>query len=153
MCITHRFSLGRLLPTDRRGKGENERGLEVRVARILVVDDDRLTRELVSRMLRKHGHETIKASDGEVAFGILEANEDIQLVITDVLMPKMDGVRLVQLIRGQQVHKFLPILIVSSVATSGSIAHLLDLGASRFLSKPIAEEELSNNVTELLRAS
>ncbi|MEZ4647391.1 MAG: response regulator [Candidatus Eisenbacteria bacterium] len=123
------------------------------MARILIVDDDRLTRELVSRMLRKRGHETIKASDGEVAFGILEANEDIQLVITDVVMPRMDGARLVQLIRGQQVHRALPILIVSSVATVGSVAHLLDLGASRFLPKPIAEEELSDSVTEMLRAS
>ncbi|MCA9756781.1 MAG: response regulator [Candidatus Eisenbacteria bacterium] len=122
------------------------------MARILAVDDDRLTLGLISRFLRNQGHETINAADGEVALGILEANDDIQLVVTDVVMPRMDGERLVQLVRGHVKHRDLPILIMSSVASVESVSHLLDLGASRFLPKPFVEEELLQNVSALLRA-
>jgi CheY-like chemotaxis protein len=64
-------------------------------ANILVVDDDRLIRELISKTLRKDGHRVVEACDGALALEILEVMQ-FDLVITDFVMPKLNGIRFIE---------------------------------------------------------
>ena len=71
------------------------------MAKVLVVDDDRTARATVAGGIELAGHTTIQAADGERAYAILEDNPDVGMVVTDVLMPRMDGRELVRILRGQ----------------------------------------------------
>jgi CheY-like chemotaxis protein len=112
------------------------------VARILVVDDEPDERFLVSRALRKQGHEVTVAENG--AAGLKAAREELpDLVVTDVMMPVMDGVELIRRLRGDPATAGIPIL-----TASGDI-HLAG-AADAVLAKPYDNARLIMLVDSLL---
>jgi PAS domain S-box-containing protein len=120
--------------------------------RILIVDDNDINRKLLRVTLATEGHEAVEAADGVEAFEKLHSGR-LDAVITDILMPKMDGYQLCFKIRRSETFKDLPVVIYSSTYTSASDEQVaLRVGADRFLRKPAAPAEILRSIEEAIRA-
>ena len=122
------------------------------MSEILVVDDDKVTRKTLGAVLRAAGHRVTFASDGIKGLSVLEDNPHIELVVTDVIMPGLDGRELVAALRRHEKFSQLPTLIMSATVNVREIRSLLEAGAERFLAKPIAKDRLLDEVEALLDA-
>jgi len=109
--------------------------------KILVVEDERITRRSIQRHLEKWGHEVITAEDGMVAWSILK-EQDIPVVITDWVMPRMDGLVLVRKIRSKNNDHYTYIILLTSKSEKVDIVEGMEAGADDFLSKPFDQNEL-----------
>ena len=109
--------------------------------KFLVAEDSETIRTIIVNILKKQGHSVIEAKDGMEAWDILNETKDIDLIISDISMPNMDGYQLCRLIRGTQELEFVPIIIASTIAEKSNIAKLLNSGADDYLIKPFSEEE------------
>ena len=105
--------------------------------RILVADDDRFSRTLLSDLLEAWGHEVVSVSDGEEAWRLLHGEMDFSLLITDWVMPSVDGLELCRRVRARTQARYLPVIIVSSLAETEHLIKGLDAGADAFLTKPV----------------
>lgn len=113
---------------------------------VLIVDDDKLTREGLATMLRSSGHSVIEAEDGEQGLEMLKERTP-DLVITDVRMPNMDGVTMVQQIRVDESTKNVPIIVLTNDDTAETINRALATGVTVYLSKAnLGPEALSQQV-------
>ncbi len=109
--------------------------------RILVVDDDRISRKLISRHVMALGYEAIECDDGEQAWEIITSME-ISLVITDWMMPGMDGIELCARIRNSHLRHYIYTIIVTARDEQADLVHGMDAGADDFLVKPVTREVL-----------
>jgi PAS domain S-box-containing protein len=115
---------------------------------ILVVDDIAMNRKLLGAILDSEGHSVIEASDGVEAMEILE-RENVDAVISDILMPRMDGYRFCHELRAKERFRNLPFIFHTSSYTSPSDEKLaLDMGADRFLTKPAPAAEVIRALKE-----
>ena len=103
-------------------------------ARLLLVDDDVVVLEAYERALRHAGFECVLASDGESALKQIE-QQRFDLVVSDVRMPGLDGVALLRRVRERDLD--LPVILISGAPTLDAAMGAVELGASRFLAKPI----------------
>ena len=110
--------------------------------RILIAEDDATTRLKMVGLARKLGHEVIQSSNGRRAWELLDDNPDIGMLITDVVMPEMDGKALISMLRADSRFGSLPVLIVSHQVGVREVADYLENGATAFLRKPLEREEL-----------
>ena len=115
---------------------------------ILVVDDDKNTRQLIKAVLETENYIVIGATDGEDALKVLDRSH-IDLVILDVMMPKMDGYEFTEILR--RVQNELPILMVSAKQLPADRNKGFIVGTDDFMTKPFDEEELLLRVKALLR--
>jgi CheY-like chemotaxis protein len=116
-------------------------------ANILVVDDDRMNRELISRTLRKDGHRIVEACDGALALEILQAIS-FDLVITDFVMPKLNGIKF-----AEQLHSLrpqTPVIFVTGYLSVISDKNILDGMVAEFFAKPFELSALRSTVHRLL---
>jgi CheY-like chemotaxis protein len=120
------------------------------MALVLVADDDPLTRRIVAKVVTNLGHTVIYASDGDRALEVLLDNPKFDMLITDVVMPRMDGRKLFQLLRKEHGFTELPILLMSGVAGINEIRTLVELGPTRFLPKPLNLEHLKDYVERMV---
>jgi adenylate cyclase len=119
-------------------------------ARILVVDDQRANAEMMAGVLRARGYEVITAGDGAAALEqVREWKPD--LVVADILMPRVDGYEFCRMLRADSATALLPVVLVTSLEAQGERARGLEVGADDFLSKPVNWEELFARVRSLLR--
>jgi len=117
---------------------------------ILVVEDVPNIRELLTVTLRFKGYPVMTAQNGEEALEMVE-QERPALIITDILMPKMDGYALVQKLRTDPRTHNIPVIFLSATyVTPEDKTFALSLGALRFIEKPIDTEEFLLSVAELL---
>ncbi len=117
---------------------------------LLVVEDVPHILELLTVTLRFKGYPVITAQNGEEALEII-AKERPALIITDILMPKMDGYAFVQALRTDSKTHDIPVIFLSATyVTPEDKAFALSLGASRFIEKPIDTEEFLLTIAELL---
>ncbi len=117
---------------------------------ILVVEDDKNTRKLLKAVIGGNGYNVIEAKNGEEALDVLEHNH-VDLMVLDVMMPKMDGFTLTQTLRdcGSQ----LPILILSAKQNVGDIKQGFLVGIDDYLTKPFDFDVLLLRIKALLRRS
>lgn len=120
---------------------------------VLLVEDDAITRKILARGVSSIGHSPVEASSGTLALDILKDNPEIRLLITDLLMPGLDGRELVRRVRNLPLHAEMPIIMVSGQVKLSEINEVLLLGASRFLPKPVNTQDLALYVEHLLRLS
>jgi CheY-like chemotaxis protein len=109
------------------------------MAKVLIVDDSMFTRNRIIKMVEEMGHETIEAPDGQEGLDKI-LNEKPDIVITDLLMPKMEGTELLSAVKERKLN--VPVIVVSSNIQDTVRQECLELGASGFLSKPPNTEEL-----------
>ncbi len=117
--------------------------------RILVVDDDAWILRMVTTVLEKRGYAVETACDGEEAFEKAVANPP-QLLITDVMMPNMDGWSLVKALRGRSEFAFVPVIFLSTLGSDEDRIRGFRLGADDYLPKPFRFEELDLRVTKTM---
>ena len=119
-------------------------------ASILVVDDDPRNVRLLESILRAQGYELSAAGNGEEALRAVESGSP-DLLLLDVMMPKMSGFELCQRLKGRYETRLLPIIMVTALNALEDKVHALELGADDFLSKPINKAELLAKVRAVLR--
>ncbi|MBL4787744.1 MAG: response regulator [Kordiimonadaceae bacterium] len=109
--------------------------------RILAVDDSKTMRDMVSFTLKGAGYEVLVADDGVNALGALNG-EDIDLIITDVNMPNMNGIELVQKLRANPKYRATPILILTTESDASLKQRGREAGATGWIVKPFVPEKL-----------
>jgi adenylate cyclase len=117
--------------------------------RILVVDDQRTNAEMVSGVLRNQGYEVQVALDGADALDLVAARAP-DLVISDILMPRVDGYELCRRLRASAATALLPMILVTSADPQTERVKGIEAGADDFISKPINWAELFARVKRLL---
>ena len=118
--------------------------------RILVADDDAWILHMVTTVLEKRGYVVDTACDGEQALEKAIA-EPPDLVITDVMMPKMDGWRLVKALRSRVEFAFVPVIFLSALSSDDDRIRGFELGADDYMPKPFRFEELDLRVAKTLK--
>lgn len=115
---------------------------------LLIADDDDLLRNLVKEVLEDEGYQVYTAADGQETVDIFWEHPEIALVILDIMMPKMDGIEVLQEIRERTD---IPVLMLTALGDSSSELSCLRNGASDFVSKPFHYDILVERVKNLLR--
>jgi two-component system cell cycle response regulator len=109
----------------------------------LVVDDSGVARHIVTEYLRREGLHVLQAEDGQQALEILRRPAgEIDMVITDLNMPRMDGCQLARSIRGELDLPDLPVIFLTASADESELLEVFRAGATDHLVKPFAKEEL-----------
>ena len=117
--------------------------------RIVVADDEPDIRRLVSFTLRRRGYEVIEADNGEDALALV-TSERPQLVVLDVMMPRMTGHEVARALRARPDTSDVPILMVSAKGQESEVRDGLASGAIGYLIKPFAPRELADRVGAIL---
>lgn len=120
------------------------------MARILIAEDDRISQKLAVKIVEEMGHEAYVSPHGKHAYEALMASNNFDMLMTDIMMPEMDGQQLIKTLRGDQQFNDLPIIIMSAVVGISDISNLLKLGATLFLAKPLERVELQNYITRCI---
>lgn len=120
------------------------------MAEILVVDDEEVVRASLRAILRRAGHLVTVAEDGVRALAELRKNPRFDLVVTDLVMPELDGTRLIAAMQEDDRYSTIPTLIMSGNVCMREICTLLEAGATRFLAKPVLGSRLLAEVTSIL---
>lgn len=120
------------------------------MARILIAEDEIVSRMAVGKIVTSLGHVPIFSPDGQHALETLSIDESIDIVITDVVMPRLNGRELVGRIRGMKHLESIPIIMMSSYVGPKEIADLIEHGATRFQPKPLSYEYLKCNIESCL---
>jgi serine phosphatase RsbU (regulator of sigma subunit) len=105
------------------------------IARVLVADDNELNRDLLSRRVRRLGHEVVLAEDGRQTLELLRA-EPFDVVLLDIMMPNLNGYEVLEAVRVDDHLMHIPIIMISAVDDPESIARCIRLGAVDYLPKP-----------------
>ena len=116
---------------------------------VLVVDDCRTTKKIVSLYLNNAGLKTISAGNGVEAIEKLVTSE-VDIIISDLNMPQMDGAGLIEWVRTNPSYRDIPIVILTTENDNIRKSELLNKGAAAFLTKPITKENLIAEVTRIL---
>ena len=117
---------------------------------IMTVDDSASVRQMVSFTLKKEGgYEVIEATDGQDALGKLNG-ASIQMVITDLNMPKLDGIGLIRAIRANVKYKFIPIIMLTTESQEAMKQQGRSAGATGWIVKPFKPEQLLAIVKKVL---
>ena len=117
---------------------------------ILVVEDSPTMRQLISFAMKRIPNSlVIEATDGVDALKKLSSDK-IDLILADINMPVMDGLKLVSLVRGNPAFKDIPIIMVTTEGAEEDRKRAIAIGANAYLSKPIQTQELLKLVTSFL---
>lgn len=118
--------------------------------KILIVEDNPVNAEMIRHSLEKEGYETILAQNGEEALVQLEAHPNLDLVITDIMMPSMDGLEMLGRMRQRLEHKTLPAVVATSVANESTVRRAVSLHCKHFIVKPFTVQLLLQTVREAI---
>lgn len=116
--------------------------------RILAVDDSRTMRQMVSYTLQGAGFDVVMAEDGRHALSVLDGDK-VDLIITDINMPNMDGFELISVLRSEGAHKYTPILILTTESDAQKKERGKSLGATGWIVKPFNPEKLVQVVNKV----
>ncbi|HKL34594.1 MAG TPA: response regulator transcription factor [Tangfeifania sp.] len=116
--------------------------------RILVAEDNRLILETVARSLSKEGYDIIKADDGKDCMNKMAGNQ-IDLIITDLYMPNLNGLELISLLH-KDINFRTPIMVLSVAGAEENVMKAFNMGADDFMVKPFSLNELNVRVKKLL---
>ena len=108
---------------------------------ILTVDDSASVRQMVSFTLKEAGYDVIEACDGKDALSKING-ANLNLVVTDLNMPNMDGIELIKSIRTNQTHKFVPIIMLTTESQGSKKMEGKNAGATGWIVKPFKPEQL-----------
>lgn len=140
----------RALPSNGNGNGHTEAGAAEHPLRVLVVDDSFTLRELQRRILQRAGYEVVLAEDGVDALKVLD--EAIEVLVTDIDMPNLDGFGLVEAVRADGRFASLPVIIVTSRDADEDRRRGIELGADEYVVKgAFHEQTLLETVARLAR--
>ena len=138
---------GQPVETTRKSKAKDKASELWGSGTVLLVEDETMVRAVAERALTRHGYTVLSAENGEAALEILDREDKIDLMISDVVMPTMDGPTTVRAAR--KMHPNLPILFISGYAEE-QLRKSIDIPNVNFLAKPFSVQQLAEKVREVL---
>jgi len=117
--------------------------------RILIVDDCDTTRKLLSYIVRERGYKIFSASNGLEVLEVMAGNQ-VDMLVTDLNMPQMDGLELSRNLRSQDAYKDLPIIMVTTESGEADIKMGMNAGVTTYLTKPFSPQRLLYEIEKLL---
>lgn len=120
------------------------------MARIIAVDDSASMRQMVSFTLKGAGHDVMEASDGVEALKLAKLEGEVDLVISDINMPNMDGISLIKELRTLAPYKFTPILMLTTESSSDKKMEGKAAGATGWIVKPFNPDQLLATIGKVL---
>jgi class 3 adenylate cyclase/CheY-like chemotaxis protein len=107
--------------------------------RILVVDDTQFNRQLLTRLLKKIGHESLEAADGRAALALLRDPDvpPVDVILLDIVMPEMDGYEMLAVLKSDPALRHLPVIVISGVDELDSVVRCIEMGAADYLPKTV----------------
>src|SRR5213075_3509471 len=147
----HTLSLHDALPISRCSRIEGPVSPEA-AAKILVADDDQSLVRTLSWILKENGYDVVTAPGGEDLIGKLE-EERPNLLLLDIMMPKVDGLQLLAKMKADDRFRDVPVLMISSMPPEEATVKSLGLGAADFISKPFRVRELLARVKAHIRSA
>ncbi len=130
------------------GDGDGRRPL-----RILIAEDDAVSRTILRRAVEKIGHECLASADGEEAWSLYKENPDLDVIISDWMMPGVDGLELCRRVRGDNRDRYTYFIFLTALGDREHLLQGLDAGADDYLSKPLDRDELRMRLTSALRVT
>jgi signal transduction histidine kinase len=118
---------------------------------ILVVDDTRENVSLMEMMLKAVGYDVLTAYDGAEALNVVNDNPGIDLILLDVMMPKVNGYEVTRTLKDSEATRHIPIVLVTSLKETSEKIAGIEAGCDDFISRPFGREELMARVKSLLR--
>lgn len=116
---------------------------------ILAVDDSTSIRQMVTFVLKQGGYDVIDAADGVEALAIASSQE-IDLVLTDLNMPRMDGIQLIKALRSHMRYQYTPLLMLTTESSTEKKQQGRDAGATGWIVKPFDPEQLLSVIGKIL---
>ena len=116
---------------------------------IMTVDDSASVRQMVSFTLKNAGYGVVEAGDGQEALDKL-ASSSVNMVITDLNMPRIDGIELIRRLRANPSHKFMPIIMLTTESQASKKQEGKSAGATGWIVKPFKPEQLLAVVKKVL---
>ena len=118
---------------------------------ILIVDDSKTVRNLLAFIMKKEGFKITMAEDGLDGLEKLYSSSDkVDLIISDINMPRMDGYTFIKNVREQEAYRDLPIVVLSTEGQEKDIQQGINLGANMYMVKPAQPDKIVKNIRMLL---
>ena len=120
---------------------------------VLVVDDSAAIRKILQRVLRQTGmsiRSIHEAGDGQEALDQLKGQSGIQLVLTDINMPKMDGLQLLAAIKASPEWQRIPVVMITTEGGETKVAEAVRLGAAGYVRKPFTADQIKEKLAGIL---
>ena len=118
--------------------------------KILSVEDVLVVRKMIERVVEGMGGSFLEASGGLEALRVLEANDNIDLILLDWNMPNMDGFEFLSRVKSIDKFKNIPVIMVSNENDKGKIIRSIQAGAANYLSKPFTDQDLTKKIVDCL---
>lgn len=120
------------------------------MTKILAVDDSTSMRQMVSFTLKGAGYEVVEACDGLEALNLAKQESGVDLVLSDVNMPNMDGIQLIKELRGLTDYKFTPMLMLTTESAGDKKSEGKAAGATGWIVKPFNPDQLIATIKKVL---
>jgi CheY-like chemotaxis protein len=118
------------------------------MARILIVEDNEMNLDMLSRRLERQGHTTLSATDGRTGIDAAE-REQPDLILMDLSLPGMDGWEATRLLKAEEATRHIPVIALTAHAMEGDRERALAVGCDDFATKPVDLPELLAQITAL----
>ena len=121
---------------------------------VLIVDDSSVMRKIVQRSLRLAGLDietVLEADNGEEALSVVRQNS-IDMIFSDINMPKMDGLEFVRQLQGLEAAKGIPVVMITTEGSQSRVVEALSLGARGYIRKPFTPDQVKERIAPLLEA-
>lgn len=125
--------------------------LPTKSAKILIVDDEELNRDVLERRIKKLGYTTVLAEGAAAASKALQENT-IDLILLDILMPEVDGIDFLAKLKKSSQFKSIPVIMLTAQSDKESVARCIKLGAEAYLLKPFDAKLLQQRIEQSLKA-
>jgi len=132
-----------------RGKSRKETDEQEQAARILVVDDNAVNRDMLQRRLEREGYIVDTAENGKHALEKVETSP-YDLVLLDILMPEMDGYDVLKAMKESEKYRDIPVIMLTAVHEAESVRSCIDMGAADYLLKPFNTVLLKARIASVL---
>lgn len=117
---------------------------------VLIIEDNKASARFLEILLRKQNYQTKLAHGADMALKILSSTSDIDLIITDIVMPKIDGIELVKKIRNKSQWADIPVIMISCLRDVYTVKQAAMTGCQYYLIKPVRKKDLYKKVAEAL---
>jgi len=121
--------------------------------KILIAEDDAVSRTILRRAVEKLGHECLAAPDGEEAWNLYKEHPDLDVIISDWMMPGVDGLELCRRVRGHKQDGYTYFIFLTALGDRDHLLQGLEAGADDYLSKPLDRDELGMRLTSAMRVT
>lgn len=107
------------------------------MARVLVVEDNETNRRLFVYLLSKYGHQAVEADDGQACLDLLKEDDDFDLVLCDIQMPRVNGYEVARRLKAEACWRHIPVVAVTALAMVGDREKVVAAGFDGYITKPI----------------